>query len=1366
MAEQHAIRWRPGERLDHLFEDRCDRTRNSGRLAVDTGETTLTYHQLDARANQLARLLLARGARPGDRIGLLFDDAVHAYVGMLAVLKINAAYVPLDAGFPTDRLCYIVQDADVATVLSLRQLRDRCRPAPATIVCVDEIAALVTAQDDRRLTAAERGDPVDQLCYIIYTSGSTGRPKGVPIEHAGICNFVRVAAEVYGILPWDRVYQGMTIAFDFSVEEIWVPLVAGATLVPKPGGAGLLGHELWEFLHANAVTALCCVPTLLATLDEDLPALRFLLVSGEACPQDLVARWYRPDRRFLNVYGPTEATVSATWTSLHPDHPVTIGVPLPSYSVVILDPAAERALHHGEVGEIGIAGIGLAGGYLNGTARTARAFIPDFIGIGNNPSGRIYRTGDLGRINDSGEIEYHGRIDTQVKIRGYRIELTEIESVLLQVPGIAQAVVATYQPEPGTTELVGYYSRRTDTADVDQAQVYRQLRRRLPRYMVPAYLEELAAVPMLPSDKADRKNLPTPSGPRFLAVADRYVAPATTTEALLADALAGPLRLEQVSAESHFFDDLGADSLLMAQFCAGVRKRPELAAVSMKDVYLHPTISSLAAALPEQAPAELRTVPVHPVESAGVARYVLCGALQLMVFVGYAGLSALLLESGYEWISAGDRLLDIYQRSVIFGAATFLVLCIIPILAKWLLIGRWTRVEIPVWSLTYFRFWTVKLLIRSSPLLLFVGSPLYVLYLRALGAKIGRGVAIFSRHLPICTDLLTIGESTVIRKDSFFTCYRAQHGLIKTGPVTVGKNGFVGELTVLDIDTVLGNRSQLGHTSALHAGQAVPDGQRWHGSPAQRADVDYRAVEPVCCGTSRRVLYSVAQLVNVLALIAPLVMATAVTLLAEFPLLAELLSPGYGAFAGWTFYLEALVISLVLFFGGALAGIAFVVSVPRVLNCALRPDRTYPLYGLHYAAQRTIARMTNRKFFTFLFGDSSAIVHYLRALGYDLSHVEQTGSNFGMAVKHELPYLSSVGTGTMVSDGLSFINSDFSSTSFRVSRVSIGPRNFLGNNIAFPAQGRAGDNCLLATKVMVPVDGEIRENVGLLGSPCFEIPRSVQRDGRFDACTNEDELCSGLAAKNRHNAVTIGWYLLVRWIYFFCATVLALVVLDLFHQFGAWAITVAVVLVFAFSVAYWVLVDRAVTAFRALRPQFCSIYDRRFWRHERFWKVPAMAYVQMFNGTPFKNTIWRLLGVRIGSRVFDDGCWMTERTLVTIGDDCTLNAGSTIQGHSLEDGTFKSDHITIDAGCTIGVNAFVHYGVLMGNGAVLEADSFLMKGEEVAPQARWRGNPARDASAVVTYRHWERDHGTDPGHSGDTSATGDPRREDHLGACS
>ena len=190
----------------------------------------------------------------------------------------------------------------------------------------------------------------------------------------------------------------MTIAFDFSVEEIWVPLYSGATLVAAPAGPSLVGNDLSQFLEARRITALCCVPTLLATLDNDLPLLRFILVSGEACPQNLVERWYSEGRTFLNVYGPTEATVTATWTLLAPNKPVTIGVPLPTYKILILAPGESRLVEKGDIGEICIAGIGLAVGYVNRPDLTEKAFIPDFLGLPDNPSGRIYRTGDLGRI--------------------------------------------------------------------------------------------------------------------------------------------------------------------------------------------------------------------------------------------------------------------------------------------------------------------------------------------------------------------------------------------------------------------------------------------------------------------------------------------------------------------------------------------------------------------------------------------------------------------------------------------------------------------------------------------------------------------------------------------------------------------------------------------------------------------------------------------------------------------------------------------------------------------------------------------------------------------------------------------------------
>ncbi|TMQ93098.1 amino acid adenylation domain-containing protein [Actinomadura soli] len=1330
------IRWRAGERLEHLFEERCDRLRDEGldgHPAVDAGDLVLTYGELDERANRLARHLVAEGARPGDRIGLLFDDAVHSYAATLAVLKINAVFVPLDAGYPPERLSYIVADAGVRTVLSLSHLREHLRQADAAVLCLDEAAALIGALPGHRLTGAEKGVPPDDLCYIVYTSGSTGRPKGVAIEHAAICNFVRVAVEVYGIRPADRMYQGMTIAFDFSVEEIWVPLISGATLVPKPSGSVLVGDDLLDFMRERRITALCCVPTLLATLDEDLPGLRFLLVSGEACPQDLVARWHRPGRRFLNVYGPTEATVTATWTPLDPDRAVTIGVPLPTYSVVILDPDEDRALPPGEPGEIGIAGIGLARGYVNRDDLTSRRFVRDFIGIEHNPSGRIYRTGDLGRINGDGEIEYHGRIDTQVKIKGYRIELTEIESVLSQAPEIAQVVVGTHEPGPGVTELVAYFTRRDRDAPLDSDRLRARAREHLPGYMVPAYYEELDAIPMLPSDKADRGRLPAPRTPRRQAASNGHLAPETATERELADALAGVLRLERVSAGSHFFDDLGADSLLMARFCAAVRERTDLP-VSMLDVYQNPQVKGLATVLAERVPAhpppdaETAAAPGRaaspddrPAVRKRVREYVVCGALQLLLFVATVYAGAVVGATAYGWTSGATGPADLYLRSTVSGGAFFAFLCALPVLAKWALIGRWKPRRIRVWSLGYVRFWTVKTLIRSSPMALLAGSPVYNLYLRLLGARIGRGAVIFSRTA-VCTDLLTVGAGTIIRERCAMSGYRADAGVIRTGAVTLGDRVFVGENTVLDIDTAMGDDTQLGHASSLHGGQAVPAGERWHGCPARPTGTGFLPIPPMACGTARRFCYGALQLLTVLGVAMPLGFVVLVGLLTEFPMLAEIMSAESGGLGRPALYLDAAMISGLLFFGGLVAALAFVLTVPRLLGLLVRPGKVYRLYGRQYWALMTTKRVTNVPLFTTLFGDSSYIVGYLRALGYRFSRpVVQTGSNFGTELQHHSPYLTTVGSGTMISDALWVANADFSSTSFRASEVRIGARNFLGNNIVFPAGAAVGDNVLLGTKVAVPVDGPVREDTGLLGSPCFEIPRSVERDHAFAELEKGAEFRRRLSAKNRYNLATMALYLLTGWFRLFGVTVVWLAVEDQLRGDAAAAIVTATLASLLFTVGFGVLVERAVLRFRSLEPRLRSIYDPYFWWHERLWKMGGRA---PFNGTPFKNVVWRLLGVRMGRRVFDDGCAIPEKTLVTIGDECTLNAGSVIQCHSLEEGVFKSGRTRIGAGCTLGVESFVHYDVTMGDGAALDADSFLMKGEEVPPDARWVGNPA------------------------------------------
>ena len=822
---------------------------------------------------------------------------------------------------------------------------------------------------------------------------------------------------------------------------------------------------------------------------------------------------------------------------------------------------------------------------------------------------------------------------------------------------------------------------------------------------------------------------------RAEAAEDRGGAAATGAAGVFAEVLAEVLRVDRVSVDSHFFDELGADSLLMAHFCARVRKRGDLPSISMRDIYRHPTIRSLAAAFADVAPSAAKAPVAAAIEAptpTSTREYVLCGALQILFYLGYSYLGLLAAIEGYQWMVAGSEGVENYLRGILLASTAFLVVCTVPIAAKWLLIGRWRPQQIRLWSFAYVRFWVVKSLLRSNPgAHLFVGSPLYGFYLRALGAKIGPGAVILSRRLPVCTDLLTIGAGTVICREANFNCYRAQTGRIEIGPVTLGRDAFVGEMSVLDIGTSMGDGAQLGHSSALHGGQAVPAGERWHGSPAQRTDTDYARVAPAPCSMPRRAVFASLSLLGILFVGAPLLEGGLGLLFLAVASLVKLLDPSVQSSAGVLsvrgVFIEAFAFSVVFFFGALLAGFLAVGIVPRALRVFIKPGSVYPLYGFRYAVHRVIAGLGRQRFLTVLFGDSSYIVHFLTWVGYRLSPVVQTGSNFGSEVRTTNPFLTSVGSGTMVADGLNIVNDEYSNSSFRVSPVAIGPRNFVGNYVNYPAGGRTADNCLFAIKAMIPIDGRMREGVGLLGSPPFEIPRSVERDSQFDHLRTGEALRRGLAAKNWFNLRTIGIFLATRWLGVFLIVLIDLAAIELFYDAYAHAVMAALIALSAVVAAlYFALVERCFIVLGPPPPAICSIYDPRFWWVERNWKLHPVNFYHLFDGTPFKSVIWRLLGVRMGKRVFDDGVYISEPTLTAIGDECVLNQESKIQCDSQEDGTYKSGAAVLGAGCTIGVGAFVHYGVTMRDGSQLAADSFLMKGEEVPPRARWGGNPARE----------------------------------------
>jgi non-ribosomal peptide synthetase-like protein len=1087
---------------------------------------------------------------------------------------------------------------------------------------------------------------------------------------------------------------------------------------------------------------------LLATLDRDVPGLRFLLVSGEACPEDLIARWSQPGRRFLNVYGPTEATVTATWTAVQPGRPVIIGKPLPGYSIAILDPDDPcRALRPGELGEIAIAGVGLARGYINRPEQTAEAFIPDFLDIPQNPSNRLYRTGDLGRITADGDIEYLGRLDFQIKLRGYRIELTEIESVLLAAPGVAAAVVDTYEPVPGGVELVGYYSTRRDSTPPSPEALRDLLAERLPGYMVPAYLERLDAIPMTTSDKADRKNLPPPTGSRLTPAShDHNDHPARThTEQLLA-ALIGPIlgvEPDSVPITADLFDELGITSLLLAKFSAAVRAHPELTTVSARDIYTHRTLEDLATHLENAAPSYSTHDESPPIEILADPRdhdavpprneptnlaYTLTGAAQLILLIAALWVNAMLIDQGYRWATASPDSSGVIERAAGFSAVAFLGLCLAPIIIKWLVVGRFTPGRVPLWTFGYLRFWLVKTAIQTSPMRLFAGTPLFTLYLRALGANIGRDVALLTTISPIAVDMITIGDRTLVRPGCTLLGYRAVAGAIEIGPVRVGSDCRVGQNSVLEIDSTLNDGAVLGHASSLQPHQVVPTGCTWHGSPAGPTNTTYPETRGVP-GTRRRAVISSAVALTVVVAATSAFSSAVTVLLNRDDAFWSTLAPQDSLWSSPLFS-EVLLLGAIGASLGALVVVALVmITFPKLLHRVITPGTIYPLYGFHHSVQRLITRLTNSQYLMLLLGDSSVIVHFLKALGYQLTPVEQTGSNFGTQLRHDSPFLTSVGTGTLISDGLIVMNANYSNTSFSVTPVTIGKSTFIGNDVAYPSEARVGDNCLIATKTMVPIDGPVRENVGLLGSPPFEIPRSAPPPGvDLTLPTTAEQRREPLAAKNRHNTITIGLALAARTTRLILRLIPLAIAVDLWSQYGIVATTLGLLGAATLPQIYSALLERAVLGFQPLKPQLCTMYELPFWQQERLWKFyirPALP------GTPFSPWLSRLAGLNVGRRVYDDGCVIPEKSLVHIGDDAVLNSGSVIQCHSMENGYFQSEATTLAHGVTVGVRAFVHYGTNLAEHTTLAADSFLLKGERTAPHEHWGGNPAQSGISSI-----------------------------------
>jgi amino acid adenylation domain-containing protein len=539
-----------------LFEEQVEKTPTN--IAVEFEDKQLTYQELNSRVNQLAHYLQTLGVKSEILVGICVERSLEMIVGTLGILKAGGAYVPLEPTYPKDRLVFMLKDSQIQILVTQQHLLAIfAKHKLLSIVCLDSDWQAISQKSKENSTSLVT--PAN-LAYVIYTSGSTGKPKGVMLEHRGLCNLAMAQTFCFDIQPEDRILQFSSLNFDASIWEIVMALASGATLYLSTHGILLAGYSLFQLLNDNNITTVTLPPSVLISLPVNtLPSLKTIIVAGETCSVELVNRWLS-ENYFFNAYGPTETTVCATtFTCTERNKKPLIGCPIANMQVYILDNKLQF-VPVGIMGELYVSGIGLARGYLNRSNLTAEKFIPN--PFSDDPTDRLYKTGDWVRYLPEGNIEYLGRIDQQVKIRGFRIELGEIETVLNQNSSVQEAIVIVIEDESSDKRLIAYIVSKLAPEQISITHLRNDLKEKLPNYMIPANFVFLNEMPLTPNGKIDRQALPHPDELQREEIS--YVAPQTQTEQKIAMIWQKILHIKKIGIHDNFFD-LGGNSLLLIQ---------------------------------------------------------------------------------------------------------------------------------------------------------------------------------------------------------------------------------------------------------------------------------------------------------------------------------------------------------------------------------------------------------------------------------------------------------------------------------------------------------------------------------------------------------------------------------------------------------------------------------------------------------------------------------------------------------------------------------------------------------------------------------------------------------------------------------
>ena len=1298
--------WVPVMQLHQFFEHSCDTYPNNIALVCDNA--FISYQELENRANQLAHYLFRKKIRKGSIVAILLERSIESYIAILAVLKLGAAYVPIEADYPEERINYILSDLPFDLLISSSLQRKEKTIVWPNFINLDEISTSLTLEPTKRLYETTiKGDEND-LCYVIYTSGSTGKPKGVEITHQNICHYVQAAGQVYEMTETDRVYQGFSLAFDASLEELWMAFAHGAALIACTEKEVRSGLGLISFLKQHQVSVFSTVPTLLSTLEGQLPHLRLLILGGEMCSSSLVKKWMRPGLKIMNTYGPTEASVVTTYSECHPDKEVTIGKPLPGYEVLILDEQGKE-VSSGEMGELCIGGPSVARGYVNKPEITAFKFI-------NYQDRRLYRTGDLVQQMINGDLQFAGRVDDQIKLRGFRIELNEIESVILEFPGIKQAVVSLQNLEQSS--LVAYLLI-TQESNFDLAMLQAFLRSRLPDYMMPAIFEFLTAFPLLASGKVNRKELPLPTQ---RVISKEYKAPETALENEIAKVWTKVLGCTNPSIEADFFYDLGGHSLSAAQIISHLRKVPALSTISILDLYKNPSVKQLAQKFQHYAKQHATHEVNQPREKyrAPQWKYLLCGIGQFFgcVFQYAAGAWQLLaVILCYAWITSNYSLVS--TESQLSFLALFLSMPFISMMItvglKWLLLGRVKPGVYPLWGWFYYRWWLTQRLQKNVYLgKHLAGSPLINLYYRLLGAKIGENCHIGTTQI-FTPDLITIGNNVSLGTDCRLNGYIIEDGWLKIGTISIGDDCNVGSRTVLGINSCMQDNSVLEDMSMIPDGGVIETGTYYLGSPA-RASVlpknhstrSTNKAEPATL--VERTVFAILHYLGI-------VFVMLMYYLCILPSIS-LISYTYDRQEYWGTMLLAIPAGAILFL--SLYYLCLIVC-KKIIMDKVKPG-SYPLRSFYYLRHWIIEKMYDVDEISVM-ADTLYLPMFLRCLGAKLGKGVEMGET-----PHVIPDLVTIEEGGFVASSVALAWPFVHEGIITFAPVKIGKKGFAGNVSLLPGGKAIGDGSLLGSLSLPPENNDsARADTAWLGSPAVFLPNR--------------EVFTGFSEQQTYDPPKKLYYLrlaieLFRVIlptaFSFAALFNLLYILDFMLDNYSWQATALVIPFAEFFITVGLvslLVGLKWLLLGKLKPLTKPIWDVFIWKND----VVEYSYNYYINphftnkvlGTPFALWLHRCLGTKVGKRVFTDSAEFSEFDLISIGDDVCINAETILQTHLYEDRIFKVSTITISKGVNIGVGSIILYNTLMEENSTLGSLSLLMKGECLPANTQWAGIPAQ-----------------------------------------